>query len=68
MEQIKQMFNIRFLKQYFQNNVNFLGKYHLVNKNGRVEKSVDAHKGATTVGKWNNDGSALLTGMLSFCL
>ncbi|XP_072760097.1 intraflagellar transport protein 80 homolog [Anoplolepis gracilipes] len=37
------------------------GKYHLVNKNGRIEKSVDAHKGATTVGKWSNDGSALLT-------
>ncbi|XP_011140826.1 intraflagellar transport protein 80 homolog isoform X1 [Harpegnathos saltator] len=37
------------------------GKYHLVNKNGRIEKSVEAHKGATTVGKWSNDGSALLT-------
>ncbi|PBC33240.1 Intraflagellar transport protein [Apis cerana cerana] len=37
------------------------GKYHLVNKNGRIEKSVDAHKGATTVGRWSNDGSALLT-------
>ncbi|CAK9809405.1 Intraflagellar transport protein 80 homolog [Anthophora plagiata] len=37
------------------------GKYHLVNKNGRIEKSIDAHKGATTVGRWNNDGSALLT-------
>ncbi|XP_076654233.1 intraflagellar transport protein Oseg5 isoform X1 [Halictus rubicundus] len=37
------------------------GKYHLVNKNGRIEKSVDAHKGATTVGKWSSDGSALLT-------
>ncbi|XP_029033851.1 intraflagellar transport protein 80 homolog isoform X2 [Osmia bicornis bicornis] len=37
------------------------GKYHLVNKNGRIEKSVDAHKGATTVGRWSSDGSALLT-------
>ncbi|XP_011686372.1 PREDICTED: intraflagellar transport protein 80 homolog [Wasmannia auropunctata] len=37
------------------------GKYHLVNKNGRIEKSIDAHKGATTVGKWSIDGSALLT-------
>ncbi|KOC63788.1 Intraflagellar transport protein 80 like protein [Habropoda laboriosa] len=37
------------------------GKYHLVNKNGRIEKSIDAHKGATTVGRWNNDGTALLT-------
>lgn len=43
----------------------FLGKYHLVNKNGRIEKSVNAHNGATTVGRWSNDGSALLTGMLS---
>ncbi|XP_071638496.1 intraflagellar transport protein 80 homolog isoform X5 [Temnothorax longispinosus] len=37
------------------------GKYHLVNKNGRIEKSIDAHKGATTVGRWSSDGSALLT-------
>ncbi|XP_012262749.2 intraflagellar transport protein 80 homolog [Athalia rosae] len=37
------------------------GKFHLVNKTGRIEKSVDAHKGATLVGRWNNDGSALLT-------
>ena len=39
-----------------------IGKYHLVNKNGRIEKSIDAHKGATTVGRWSSDGSALLTG------
>ncbi|OAD57910.1 Intraflagellar transport protein 80 like protein [Eufriesea mexicana] len=39
------------------------GKYHLVNKNGRIEKSIDAHKGATTVGRWSSDGSALLTGI-----
>ncbi|XP_043275719.1 intraflagellar transport protein 80 homolog [Venturia canescens] len=37
------------------------GKFHLVNKTGRVEKSVEAHKGATLVGKWAYDGSALLT-------
>ncbi|XP_054006433.1 intraflagellar transport protein 80 homolog isoform X2 [Hylaeus anthracinus] len=37
------------------------GKYHLVNKNGRIEKSIDAHKGATIVGRWSSDGSALLT-------
>ncbi|XP_067210139.1 intraflagellar transport protein 80 homolog isoform X3 [Linepithema humile] len=37
------------------------GKYHLVNKNGRIEKSIDAHKGATILGRWSNDGSALLT-------
>ncbi|XP_012054579.1 PREDICTED: intraflagellar transport protein 80 homolog [Atta cephalotes] len=37
------------------------GKYHLINKNGRIEKSIDAHKGATTIGRWSTDGSALLT-------
>ncbi|KAL0124329.1 hypothetical protein PUN28_006277 [Cardiocondyla obscurior] len=37
------------------------GKYHLINKNGRIEKSIDAHKGATIVGRWSTDGSALLT-------
>ncbi|XP_034936884.1 intraflagellar transport protein 80 homolog isoform X2 [Chelonus insularis] len=37
------------------------GKFHLINKNGRIEKSVDAHKGAVLSGKWNYDGSALLT-------
>ena len=40
----------------------FTGKFHLVNKMGRVEKSVEAHKGATLVGKWTYDGSAFLTG------
>ncbi|XP_076755715.1 intraflagellar transport protein Oseg5 [Xylocopa sonorina] len=37
------------------------GKYHLISKNGRIEKSIDAHKGATTIGRWSSDGSALLT-------
>ncbi|KAL2750901.1 intraflagellar transport protein 80 isoform X1 [Vespula maculifrons] len=37
------------------------GRFHLVNKNGRIEKSIDAHKGATTIGKWSTDGSVLLT-------
>lgn len=37
-----------------------------MNKNGRIEKSVEAHKGATTVGKWSSDGSALLTGIITF--
>ncbi|XP_057339351.1 intraflagellar transport protein 80 homolog [Microplitis mediator] len=37
------------------------GKFYLVNKNGRIEKSVDAHKGATLRGKWSHDGSSLLT-------
>ncbi|XP_063974091.1 intraflagellar transport protein 80 homolog [Diachasmimorpha longicaudata] len=37
------------------------GKFHFVNKNGRIEKSVEAHKGAALSGKWSTDGSALLT-------
>ncbi|XP_014608812.1 PREDICTED: intraflagellar transport protein 80 homolog [Polistes canadensis] len=37
------------------------GRFHLVSKNGRIEKSIEAHKGAVTIGKWNTDGSVLLT-------
>ncbi|KAI4815665.1 hypothetical protein KUCAC02_005802, partial [Chaenocephalus aceratus] len=37
------------------------GKFHLTSKIGRVEKSVDAHKGAVLAGRWNYDGTALIT-------
>ncbi|XP_049774478.1 intraflagellar transport protein 80 homolog isoform X1 [Schistocerca cancellata] len=37
------------------------GKFHLVNKNGRIEKSVDAHKGAIFSARWSYDGAGLLT-------
>lgn len=37
------------------------GKFHLVSKGGRIEKSVDAHNGAVLSGRWNHDGSALIT-------
>lgn len=37
------------------------GKFHLVSKVGRIEKSVDAHNGAVLSGRWNYDGSALIT-------
>lgn len=37
------------------------GKFHLVSKLGRIEKSVEAHKGAVLAGKWNHDGTALIT-------
>lgn len=40
----------------------FVGKFHLVSKNGRIEKSVEAHKGAVLAGRWNFDGTALITG------
>nr|XP_022919132.1 intraflagellar transport protein 80 homolog [Onthophagus taurus] len=37
------------------------GKFHIVNKSGRIERSVEAHKGAILSGQWSNDGSSLLT-------
>ncbi|PIK37913.1 putative intraflagellar transport protein [Apostichopus japonicus] len=37
------------------------GKYHLISKSGRVEKSVDAHRGAVLCGRWSYDGSAMAT-------
>jgi len=39
-----------------------VGKFHLVGKNGRFEKSVEAHKGAALVGCWSYDGAGFLTG------
>lgn len=40
------------------------GKLHLVSKSGRIEKSVECHKGAVLAGRWNHDGTALITGLL----
>lgn len=37
------------------------GKFHLAAKTGRIEKSVEAHKGAVLAGRWNYDGTALIT-------
>ncbi|XP_028818647.1 intraflagellar transport protein 80 homolog isoform X2 [Denticeps clupeoides] len=37
------------------------GKFHLVSKTGRIEKSVEAHRGAVLAGHWNYDGTALIT-------
>ncbi|XP_055051737.2 intraflagellar transport protein 80 homolog [Misgurnus anguillicaudatus] len=37
------------------------GKLHLVSKSGRIEKSVESHKGAVLAGRWNHDGTALIT-------
>ncbi|MBN3310460.1 IFT80 protein, partial [Amia calva] len=36
-------------------------KFHLVSKTGRIEKSVEAHRGAVLAGRWNYDGTALIT-------
>ncbi|XP_076837223.1 intraflagellar transport protein 80 homolog isoform X1 [Brachyhypopomus gauderio] len=37
------------------------GKFHFVSKTGRIEKSVEAHRGAVLAGRWNYDGTALIT-------
>ncbi|KAJ8388659.1 hypothetical protein AAFF_G00130680 [Aldrovandia affinis] len=37
------------------------GKFHLASKMGRIEKSVEAHRGAVLAGRWNYDGTALIT-------
>ena len=42
------------------------GRLQLVNgKNNRLEKSVEAHRGAVLAGRWSHDGTALVTGVLS---
>lgn len=38
------------------------GKLQLIGKNGRMEKSVDAHRGACLVGRWSHDGAGIVTG------
>ncbi|KAF9413201.1 hypothetical protein HW555_008481 [Spodoptera exigua] len=38
------------------------GKFHIVNHNGRIEKSVNAHQGACLIAQWSPDGAGLLTG------
>ncbi|XP_066143483.1 intraflagellar transport protein 80 homolog [Euwallacea fornicatus] len=38
------------------------GRFHLLNRSGRIERSVEAHKGAVLVGQWGNDGTGFLTG------
>ncbi|KAJ9601817.1 hypothetical protein L9F63_000045 [Diploptera punctata] len=37
------------------------GKFHLISRNGRIEKTVEAHKGAVLAGRWSYDGAGLLT-------
>ncbi|XP_022247668.1 intraflagellar transport protein 80 homolog [Limulus polyphemus] len=38
------------------------GKFHLLSKGGRIEKTIEGHRGAILVGQWSHDGSALVTG------
>ena len=40
----------------------FAGKFLLIARTGRIEKSVEAHRGAVLAGRWSYDGTALVTG------
>ena len=37
------------------------GTFKIIARGGRLEKSVEAHRGATTAVRWNGDGTAILT-------
>ncbi|KAG8180211.1 hypothetical protein JTE90_016488 [Oedothorax gibbosus] len=37
------------------------GKFHLINRTGRIEKSIEAHRGAVLAGRWSHDGTAFVT-------
>ncbi|XP_074657644.1 intraflagellar transport protein 80 homolog [Tubulanus polymorphus] len=37
------------------------GKFHIVTRTGRIEKSIDAHRGAVLSGRWSFDGTAYAT-------
>ena len=43
------------------------GRFLLVSRLGRVEKAVEAHKGAVLGARWSSDGSALLTCKSRMC-
>ncbi|XP_047130740.2 intraflagellar transport protein 80 homolog isoform X1 [Hydra vulgaris] len=38
------------------------GKLYFISKSGRIEKTVDAHRGALLSCRWNYDGNAIITG------
>lgn len=38
-----------------------LGRFLFISKNGRVEKTIEGHRGAVLSGRWSYDGNALLT-------
>lgn len=39
------------------------GKLHIIQgKSGRVEKSVEAHRGACLTARWSHDGAGIATG------
>lgn len=47
---------------YIVYSISLVGKFHLISRNGRIEKSVEAHRGAVLSGRWSFDGSAMVTG------
>eukprot|EP00761_Pharyngomonas_kirbyi_P000649 gb/GECH01000649.1/.p1 GENE.gb/GECH01000649.1/~~gb/GECH01000649.1/.p1 ORF type:complete len:758 (+),score=164.05 gb/GECH01000649.1/:1-2274(+) len=38
------------------------GKYSIISKSGRIERTVDAHEGAVVSIKWSNEGTSIATG------
>jgi hypothetical protein len=40
------------------------GKFYLMSKGGKVEKAIDAHKGAVIACRWSYDGTMIASGML----
>uniref|UniRef100_A0A915Q7B6 Intraflagellar transport protein 80 homolog n=1 Tax=Setaria digitata TaxID=48799 RepID=A0A915Q7B6_9BILA len=37
------------------------GKFYICNRNGRIERVIEAHQGATLSGRWSHDGSTFAT-------
>ncbi|VBB31889.1 unnamed protein product, partial [Acanthocheilonema viteae] len=37
------------------------GKFYICNRNGRIEKVIEAHEGAILAGRWSHDGSTFAT-------
>lgn len=55
-------------KAIFMANIIVEGKFYIYNRSGRLEKVVDAHKGATLCARWSYDGSSLLTCKSIICV
>lgn len=44
------------------------GKFNILNNNGRVDKSVQAHQGACLIAQWSPDGAGILTAGEDGCI
>ena len=40
----------------------FIGKFMLISRTGKIEKKVEAHRGAVLAVRWSYTGNDLLTG------